>query len=319
MPFGPDTFSSDTFSHDDNSFSRSRGHLGLPQGSAARYGFLVRNPDLLGIVESLANNWEYDKMQSMQNARQLFLLVISVTFCCNFSYSAQEDSAGTVPKVAIVWHKFDSESRAAVLGQLQISVLGKRTFIQGKVLYAGWQNEIGGTTLWIPIDSITRILEFKTENEAIRAAKSLAKEDPKAGEAINSREKNQKQIFWKAAYDTAFKEASANSMPMMLFFVRPDAKPVQKLEHAMNQDVRIASLLNTRFMTLKIDALKETNIARAFDINLFPTLIITDSSGIIRERIIGYQDPETLLKILTQFLKQYERKMPKAVDASLGN
>ena len=256
-------------------------------------------------------------MPSALNVRQFFFLVIVATVCCNSTYSAQEGTAGTVPKVAIVWHKFDSDSCGAVLGQLQISVLGKRTFIQGKVLYTGSQNEIGGTMLWIPIDSVTRILEFKTENEAIRAAKLLSKEDPKLNEATIRTEKNERNIDWRSDYERAFKEARTNNMPMMLFFVRPNAKPVQKLEHAMSQEAQIASLLNTRFVTVKIDALKETNIARAFDISLFPTLIITDSSGNIRERIIGFQDPETLLGILSQFLRQYERKMPKAAQASM--
>jgi hypothetical protein len=220
------------------------------------------------------------------------------------SVLAQEQKTEKLGEFLIVSYKVDRDNHAVVISESRMRKVGTREFISGKILYVGVQKELEGIVISIPVDAISRFMEFTSANDAIRAAKLMNGESKQAPPAPAREGRDGRGVQWRTDYQLARKEAEAANVPLAILFTRPYGAPAEKLEHALNQHEKLVSLLNTKTIPLRIDIAASESLARSLAINLVPTLILADSKGKILRQEIGYQDPDELfarwLKVVSE-------------------
>ena len=59
----------------------------------------------------------------------------------------------------------------------------------------------------------------------------------------------------------------------------------------------------SKVVLVKIDADKDSVLAKSYHVSGFPTLVLTDNQGEEIDRIVGYRDPDVFLKILDDYQK----------------
>ncbi len=101
-------------------------------------------------------------------------------------------------------------------------------------------------------------------------------------------------IKWRTDYNAARKEAEERKLPLLIDFVRPNCPPCFKMEQTTFRDTRVASMLNDKFVALKIDGTVETQLASSLNITLFPTIVLANPNGQITQSLVGYQEPDVM-------------------------
>jgi thioredoxin-related protein len=97
-------------------------------------------------------------------------------------------------------------------------------------------------------------------------------------------------VQWRADYNEARRESAEKGKPMLIDFVTEDCMYCRKLDATTFRDPAIVSLLNERFVCLKIDAGRETTLSQALRITAYPTMILGASDGKIVTMIEGYME-----------------------------
>lgn len=123
------------------------------------------------------------------------------------------------------------------------------------------------------------------------------------GAAVPARAQEAPEVQWRNDYGSARKEAQEKKLPLVLDFVTRTCIHCNNMDKTTFRDPRIVSLLNERFIPLKVDGEAQANLTQALGISLFPTLVLAASDGkILHPPLVGYQEAgvfhEHLLRVL---------------------
>jgi tetratricopeptide (TPR) repeat protein len=111
-----------------------------------------------------------------------------------------------------------------------------------------------------------------------------------------------KQVEWRADYDTARKEATDKARPLFLEFQTDECFHCRRLENGPFRDPAVVSVLNERFVPLRIDAAKSPRLTEALRIQAYPTMIIASADGKIVAFVEGYVEARALVEHLQRAL-----------------
>jgi tetratricopeptide (TPR) repeat protein len=103
-----------------------------------------------------------------------------------------------------------------------------------------------------------------------------------------------KEIAWRADYDTARKEAVEKGRPLFLSFHTEDCFHCRRLEAGPFKDPAVVAVINERYVPLHVDAAKAPRLTEALRIQAYPTMIIAAADGKILAFLEGYQDARPL-------------------------
>jgi uncharacterized protein YyaL (SSP411 family) len=101
-------------------------------------------------------------------------------------------------------------------------------------------------------------------------------------------------IRWRSDYNSARKEAQEKGLPLLVEVGTDDCYYCRKLETTTFRDPRIASMLASGFVTLRVDANREPALARALKVQVYPTLVLAGADGKIHAFIEGYMEADRL-------------------------
>jgi thioredoxin-like negative regulator of GroEL len=94
------------------------------------------------------------------------------------------------------------------------------------------------------------------------------------------------EIPWRLDYNAARKEAKEKNKPIILDFGTANCHWCKQLDTTTFRDPAIVKALTERFIPVKIDATKDSELAQALGITSFPTLVFAAPNG----KIVGQQD-----------------------------
>jgi thioredoxin-like negative regulator of GroEL len=101
-------------------------------------------------------------------------------------------------------------------------------------------------------------------------------------------------VAWRTDYNAARKEATEKGLPLFVVVGSDDCFYCRKLEGGPLRDPTVAAQLAGNFVSLKIDATREPNLAKALRVQLYPTIVLAGPDGKIHSFIEGYIDAERL-------------------------
>jgi hypothetical protein len=81
--------------------------------------------------------------------------------------------------------------------------------------------------------------------------------------------------------------------PTLVFFSVPDSVGSQRMLNTTFSDDEIKRL-SKRLICIHVDGSQETDLCEALGISSFPTIILSNASGIEVRRLVGRQTPEEL-------------------------
>jgi thioredoxin-related protein len=113
------------------------------------------------------------------------------------------------------------------------------------------------------------------------------------------------EVNWRHDYDAARREARSKGLPMVLDFGTKNCFFCQKMDATTFRDPRVVSLINEKFIPLKIDAQEESmlGIVQKLGINAYPTFVLASADGsILPPNIEGYKEAEVFYETLQRTL-----------------
>jgi thioredoxin-related protein len=106
------------------------------------------------------------------------------------------------------------------------------------------------------------------------------------------------EVSWRYDYNAARKEAQEKNRPLILDFMTTHCRYCDLLDSTTFRDPVVVSIMNDRFVPLKVDAEQNNLLAEALHIERYPTMILAAPDGKILGTLEGYRDAETLVGIL---------------------
>jgi thioredoxin-like negative regulator of GroEL len=99
-------------------------------------------------------------------------------------------------------------------------------------------------------------------------------------------------IVWRTEYAAARKEAEQKNLPLLIVVGTEQCFYCRKLETTTFADPEVVPFVAGGFVSLKIDANKDPEFARAMRVTLYPTTMIAGPDGKIFAYLAGYQSSE---------------------------
>lgn len=124
--------------------------------------------------------------------------------------------------------------------------------------------------------------------------------------ALNAQSTN----FYSGSFDSLQKRAEVSKKPYIVYFTASWCLPCQKMEIESFKNSEVASLLNSKFMAIKMNEGETISkeLAIEYKVGGYPTFIIFDSTGEPMGRIDGYQTKDRFCSEL----KTYAQKLTKS-------
>jgi thioredoxin-like negative regulator of GroEL len=120
-------------------------------------------------------------------------------------------------------------------------------------------------------------------------------------------------IVWQESLDTAVQKAKAEGKLIVMYFFDPSCIECQQLEAVTWIDEGVANVLNSRFIPLRINVLKQRSMCKEYRIVRTPTIAFLDMDGREHRRFTGFfTPPEMCARILLDgaetaiYLKRYD-------------
>jgi thioredoxin-related protein len=110
------------------------------------------------------------------------------------------------------------------------------------------------------------------------------------------------EVQWRNDYNAARKEADDKSRPLMLDFGTKNCFWCKKLDANTFHDPGVATLLNERFVPVKIDAEVESALAGSLHITSYPTLVMASPDGKILGVVVGFKEAPEFTEALQRVL-----------------
>ena len=108
-------------------------------------------------------------------------------------------------------------------------------------------------------------------------------------------------VKWQA-FSQALNRARTHGKYLFIDFYTTWCVPCRTMDQQTFSDPRVAELLNTSFIPVKVNAEEKkgdppgTALAVQFSVNEYPTLLIVDSQLRVKARVVGFQRAEDLLR-----------------------
>lgn len=96
--------------------------------------------------------------------------------------------------------------------------------------------------------------------------------------------------------EAALRAAQAEQKVVMIDFFTTWCGPCKKLDQVTWKDAGVQAWLAEKTVALKIDAEKESGLAKKYAVRAYPSLVFLASDGKELGRIVGYRDPKQFLK-----------------------
>src|SRR5262245_54838252 len=91
------------------------------------------------------------------------------------------------------------------------------------------------------------------------------------------------EVEWRSDYNTARREAASKNRPLVIDFGTENCFWCKKLDAITFKDPTVISLMNEKFIPLKVDAEREAPLTSALHIESYPTLVFATAEGKILE------------------------------------
>jgi tetratricopeptide (TPR) repeat protein len=122
---------------------------------------------------------------------------------------------------------------------------------------------------------------------------------------------NAAAINWRTDYNVARKEAAEKGRPLLIDFGTENCFWCKRLDASTFQDASVVTLVNERFIPLKIDAEKEAQLTKSLQISSYPTIVFGAPDGKIMGTVVGYKEAAEFVTIL-----QRHQTAPPAAPAA---
>ncbi len=109
-------------------------------------------------------------------------------------------------------------------------------------------------------------------------------------------------ISWEHDLTQALKEASGKGSPVMADFYTEWCGWCKKLDSDTYSDKSVNDL-SGKFICVKVDADKSSELAGKYGVRGYPTIIFLNSKGDVVEKVVGYVDAEGLKKTMNKVLQ----------------
>ena len=109
-------------------------------------------------------------------------------------------------------------------------------------------------------------------------------------------------IEWKTSLDEAVKAAPDTTWHLIVDFYTDWCKWCKIADESTFTDPRVMALTR-KFVFARINAEVDTNTARRFGVNGYPTVILLKKGGAEVDRIVGYERPEEFVRIIGDYVK----------------
>ncbi len=110
------------------------------------------------------------------------------------------------------------------------------------------------------------------------------------------------EITWRYDYATARLESEQKQRPILLDFGTSNCFWCKRLDAVTFRDPAVSKLVNEQFVAVKIDAVKDTELTRALQIESYPTLVFATQDGKILGMHAGFVDPGAFMQQLQNVL-----------------
>jgi thioredoxin-like negative regulator of GroEL len=107
-------------------------------------------------------------------------------------------------------------------------------------------------------------------------------------------------VQWRLDYNVARQEAQEKGRPIFLTFHNANNPACKELEKGTLRDPSIISLMNERFIPLRIDGDKDTALAQTLRISKYPTIVLAAPDG----RILGTYESQLEASRLNEYLQR---------------
>lgn len=97
-------------------------------------------------------------------------------------------------------------------------------------------------------------------------------------------------------FDDALAAAEREKKIVLVDFFTTWCPPCKKLDAVTWKDEEVLQWIGGHAVALKIDAEKEVDLARRFDIDAYPTVLLIRADGSVIDRLVGYRAPQDFLK-----------------------
>lgn len=91
-------------------------------------------------------------------------------------------------------------------------------------------------------------------------------------------------------FDAALKQAAAQKKIVFVDFFTTWCGPCKMLDRTTWQDAKVISLLQDKTIPLRIDAEQNVALAKRYQIEAYPTLLLLKPDGSVLDRLVGYRD-----------------------------
>src|SRR5262245_50969019 len=98
--------------------------------------------------------------------------------------------------------------------------------------------------------------------------------------------------LWRTEYSAARKESAKSGKAMCVVIGSDNCFYCQKLEAGTLTDTGVTATLQKSYIAVKVDASREPDIAKALNVQLYPTTVLAGADGRIHAIINGYVTPD---------------------------
>ena len=101
--------------------------------------------------------------------------------------------------------------------------------------------------------------------------------------------------FSNLSFDAASKQAGQTGKLVLVDFYTTWCGPCKLLDKTTWTDAAVIKLLGQKTVALRIDAEKETELAKRYKIDAYPSVLLIKPDGTELDRLIGYRDAKTFI------------------------
>lgn len=106
-------------------------------------------------------------------------------------------------------------------------------------------------------------------------------------------------VPWRTDLQAALEEATRSNKPVLAYFTASWCPPCQRMKSTTWQDLSVARALEA-WVPVKLDVDQHRDLARRYQINGVPTLLILSAGGTVGQARSGYASAEELVAWLSR-------------------